>query len=308
MRNVTLKQLRALSAIGRTRRIVNAAKELSLTSPAVTLQLQQLEHEAGFPLFDRSADGMRPTDAGRIMLETAGQIIVLLAACGDRLATLKGMTAGRVSVGVVSTAKYFSPKIIAAFAKAHPGIEVSLRVGNRDEIAEFLRDFAIDVAIMGTPPAGLPVEADAIGDHPLIIVAAPGHPLAKRRRLARKELADEVFLTREEGSGTRASMETYLDALPRRAGNRRIEMGSNETIKQAVMAGLGIAFISAHTVAAEVVSRRLIALDVEGLPVRRKWVVVRRGDKALMPAVEAFSEFLKREGAGFLPRYLPSEA
>jgi DNA-binding transcriptional LysR family regulator len=216
---------------------------------------------------------------------------------------LKGIAGGRVAVGVVSTAKYFAPNLVAAFAKAHPGVEIRLRVGNRDDIVEALRAFQVDVAIMGTPPRDVPVEASLIDDHPLVIVAPPDHPLAGRRRIAKAELAGETFLMREEGSGTRTSMEVYLDGLPRRAGNLRIEMGSNETIKQAVMAGLGIAFISAHTVAAEVESGRLVALDVEGLPVRRQWFVVRRTDKAMMPAVEAFAAFLVREGAGYLPRY-----
>jgi DNA-binding transcriptional LysR family regulator len=304
MRNITLKQLRALSAIGREGKIVRAAKELSLTPPAITQQLQQLEAEVGFVLFDRSSDGLRPTDAGHVLLDTATQIWSLLAACEDRLAELRGIAAGRMAVGVVSTAKYFSPRLIASFAKAHPGVEMRLSVGNREEIIEFLREFQIDVAIMGRPPIDLPVEAARIGDHPHVIIAPPEHRLAGKRRLAKEALADEVFLTREDGSGTRLAMELYLEGMPRRTGKLRIEMGSNETIKQAVMADLGIAFISAHTVAAEIESGRLVALDVEGLPVWRKWFVVRRTDKALMPAVEAFVDFLKREGAAFLPRYV----
>ena len=301
MRNVTLKQLRALTAVGRGRKIVNAAKELNLTPPAVTLQLQQLEAETGFQLFDRSADGMRPTDAGHAVLETAGQIWSLLAACEDRLAQLRGVAAGRVSIGVVSTAKYFAPRLIASFAKRHEGVEVRLSVGNRVDIIALLRDFQIDLAIMGQPPPDMPVEAAHFGDHPLVIVTAPDHPLAARRRIPRADLAEQVFLTREEGSGTRSSMEIFLHALGSRTGNLRIEMGSNETIKQAVMAGLGIAFISAHTIAAEVESGRLATLDVEGLPVWRQWFVVRRLDKALMPAVQAFSEFLVKEGSTYLP-------
>ena len=349
MRNLTLRQLRALSAIGRTGRIVNAAKALNLTPPAVTLQLQQLEAEAGLRLFDRTSDGLRPTDAGHALLDTAAQVAALIAACEERLAALKGLTAGRVSVGVVSTAKYFAPNLVAAFAKAHPGIELRLTVGNRDDIVKALRDFEVDVAIMGTPPRDVPVEASLIGDHPLIIVAPPEHPLAARRRIPKARMAEEVFLTREEGSGTRTSMEVYLDGLPRRADGplparsglfptsaaktsnpktsglrgrlaakrpgegaagegasrlrERIEMGSNETIKQAVMAGLGIAFISAHTVAAEIDSGRLVSLDVEGLPMWRQWFVVRRADKAMLPAAAAFAEFLITEGSGYLPSY-----
>ncbi len=306
MRHVTLRQLRALTAIGRTHRIASAAKDLNLTAPAVTLQLQQLETEVGFTLFDRMNEGLRPTEAGKIMLETAAQLWSLLSAGEDRLAALKGVAAGHVAVGVVSTAKYFSPRLIALFRQTHPGVEISLRVGNREEISARLRDFDIDVAVMGTPPRDLEVERTPIGEHPLVIVAPPDHRLAFQPHVAKMELADEVFLVREEGSGTRTSMEIYLDGVPRRASKLRVEMGSNETIKQAVMAGLGIAFISGHTVAAEIADGRLVLLDVDGLPVRRQWFVVRRAEKALMPATRVFAEFMAREGGRHLPQLPPS--
>jgi DNA-binding transcriptional LysR family regulator len=153
---------------------------------------------------------------------------------------------------------------------------------------------------MGRPPRDLDVEAVAFGDHPLVIIAPPEHRFARRRRIPKAKLAEEVFLFREEGSGTRQSMEIYLAGMPLRTGNLKIESGSNETIKQAVIAGLGIAFISAHTVEA-VVDGRLVLLDAEGMPVLRKWFGVRRRDKAVMPTAEAFFEFLTREGATFLP-------
>jgi DNA-binding transcriptional LysR family regulator len=307
MRKVTLKQLAALTAIGQKGKIVSAAKTLNLTPPAVTLQLQQLEAETGCRLFDRTGGGLRPTDAGEMVLETAGRIWSLLADCEERLAALKGITAGRLSVGVVSTAKYFSPRLIASFAKSHAGVQVRLSVGNREDIVRLLGDFEIDVAIMGRPPKDMPVDAVAFGNHPLVVVAPPEHRLAGRRNIAKAELADEVFLMREEGSGTRTSMEIYMGDMPLKTGNLRIEMGSNETIKQAVMAGLGIAFISAHTVEAELESGRLVTLAVEGLPVQRRWFAVRRLDKALTPTVGAFVDFLKKEGAAFLPAQRLSE-
>jgi LysR family transcriptional regulator, low CO2-responsive transcriptional regulator len=303
MRNVTLKQLRALSAIGRSRRIVTVAKELGLTPPAVTLQLQQLEVETGFRLFDRTSDGLVPTDAGLIAMETAAQIASLIAACNDRFAALKGLEAGHVSIGVVSTAKYFAPRLIAGFAKAHSGIEVRLSVGNREEIIALLRDFQIDVAIMGRPPKDIAVDAVAFGDHPLVIIAPPGHRLAGRRRIPKSTLQEEVFFIREEGSGTRLSMQVYLGDLPLRTGNLKIEDGSNETIKQAVMAGLGIAFISANTVEAELDEGRLVLLNAEGMPVQRKWFAVRRSEKALMPAAQALFAFLTRDGGSYLPAF-----
>ena len=301
MRNLTLKQLRGVSAIGSSRRIVTAAKELGLTPPAITLQLQQIETEVGLRLFDRTTDGLLPTEAGLITMETAAQISSMIAAYGDRLAALKGLAAGHISVGVVSTAKYFAPRLIAGFAQTHSGIEVRLSVGNREEVIGLLRDFQIDVAIMGRPPKDLSVDAIAFGNHPLVIIAPPDHRLAKRRRIPKADLSEEVFLIREEGSGTRISMEIYLAGMALRTGNLKIESGSNETIKQAVMAGLGIAFISAHTVEAELESGRLVLLNAEGMPVQRKWFGVRRRDKEPMPASLAFFDFLSREGRRFLP-------
>jgi len=301
MRRATLRQLRALAAVAASRRVVGAARELHLTAPAVTQQLQQLEAEAGLALFNRTRIGLEPTAAGQIVLEAAQEIEALLALCEERLAALKGLTAGRVSVGVVSTAKYFSPRLIAGFARQRPGIEVRMSVGNREDIIERLRALEVDVAIMGRPPLDLPVEASVLGPHPLVIVAPPDHRLAGRRGIRRTELLDEVFLLREEGSGTRSAMTAYLAGLPLVGGNLQIELGSNETIKQAVMAGLGIAFLSAHTVEAELESGRLVLLDVDGLPVEREWFAVRRRDKVLMPAAEAFLAFVKAEGTAFLP-------
>jgi len=302
VRNLTLRQLRALAAIGRSHKIATAAAELGLTGPAVTLQLQQLERETGFNLFDRTTKGLRPTEAGEIMLETAAQISSMLSACEGRLAALHGLEKGRLSVGVVSTAKYFVPSQIAAFSRLHPGVAVQLRVGNRNEIIDQLRTYQIDLAIMGRPPNDIAVASSEIGPHPLVIVAAPEHRLARRRNIPKAELYDEIFLIREEGSGTRISMEIYLGAAPKRSVDLRIEMGSNETIKQAAIAGLGIAFISGHTTAAEIESGRLVALDVEGLPILRKWFTVRRADKALTPAVKAFCDFLVADGSSYLPR------
>ncbi|MGQ7793432.1 LysR substrate-binding domain-containing protein [Faunimonas sp. B44] len=303
---ITIKQLKALRTVTRTGRIASAANALNLTAPAVTLQIKGLEEAVGMPLFDRTSEGLRLTDAGRVMLETAEQVDALIAAGCERILALKGAAAGRVQVGAVSTAKYFAPQLIAAFMRERSGVEIRLQIGNRVEILEALRDFRIDLAVMGQPPGDLPVEAAVIGEHPLIIVASPEHRLARRKSVPRAELAGETFLMREQGSGTRAAMETFLADITPGRGYARIEMGSNETIKQAVIAGLGIAFISAHTVAAEIESGRLVELAVEGMPIRRRWFVVRRAERTLSPAAAAFEAFLSREGARYLPQVAPA--
>ncbi len=300
MRSVTLKQLRALTAVMKTGSMTGAARELNVTPPAITIQMQLLEQIIGMPLFERASDGPVITPAGGKVMLAAQLIDAALTDCAQELAVLKGLRGGKVSVGVVSTAKYFAPQALAAFQKNHPKIEVRLVVGNRGEAIKSLQAFAVDVAIMGRPPDELEVESETIGEHPHIVIAPPDHRLAGRTGLPPSELANEIFLVRENGSGTRVLMERFF-AEERVNPSIGMEIGSNETIKQAVIAGLGVAFISAHTVAAEIADGRLIALNVKGLPLQRQWFVVRRADKRLMPASEAMWQFLVAEGKRFLP-------
>jgi DNA-binding transcriptional LysR family regulator len=185
--------------------------------------------------------------------------------------------------------------------REHPDVDMKLLVGNRAETIVSLKDHRVDVALMGRPPRDVPVRAAAFGDHPLVIIAAPDHHLVGRRGLSREEVARERFIIRETGSGTRSSFEHFLGEIPGRLDDPGTEMDSNETIKQAVMAGLGVAFISAHTVAFEVEAGRLALLDVAGLPVWRQWFAVARSDRAVTPVMAAFEAFLARRGAGFLP-------
>lgn len=299
--NISMRQLRALTEIGRTGKIVRAAKELGLTPPAITLQLKLLEEKIGLALFDRTAEGMRPTAAGLAAIEAAQAIDERLRVLADEIDAIKGIRRGSLRLGVVSTAKYFAPRIMAAFTKEFPGVEMTLTVGNRAEIIQVLSDHSIDIALMGRPPKDFPVRAAVFGDHPLIIIAPPEHHLAGIRNISKERIALEKFLVREPGSGTRISLEIFFAQIPSKLDNIGSEMGSNETIKQAVMAGLGIAFISAHTVAAEVESGRLVILDVEGLPIRRQWFAVSRAERSLSPAMKVFSTFLSAGGAQFLP-------
>ena len=304
MQNVTLRQLRAVSAVHRTGKIVNAAKELGLTQPAVSLQLRDAELDAGVPLFDRTADGMRPTAAGLAVVQAAQAIEERLRIMADEVAAIAGGRRGVLRLGVVSTAKYFAPAMMAAFMRDHPEIEMSLWVGNRAEAIESLKEHRIDVALMGRPPKEVPVRSALFGQHPLVIVASPDHPLAGVRHITKERIVQEHFLLREPGSGTRTSLDIFLSDLPGRLDTPGAEMGSNETIKQAVMAGLGIALISAHTIAQEVETGRLTVLDVDGLPIRRQWFSVSRADRSLTPVMAAFEEFLAQQGSRFLPDVL----
>ncbi len=304
MKNVTLRQFRILSAVIKTGSMAGAARQLNVTPPAITVQMQQLEGTAGLPIVERLGEGSVPTAAGEILLKTAHRIEAILAECDAEIAQLKGVKRGRVSVGVVSTAKYFAPRALAAFKQGHPEVELRLAVYNRRETIAALSDLSLDIAIMGRPPENLDLEAVALGDHPHIVVASGGHRLA-RSPITLASLANETFFIREPGSGTRMLMESLF----REAGftpTIGMEIGSNETIKQAVIAGLGIAFISAHTVACELADGRLSELKIEGLPIVRKWHAVRLREKTVMPAGEAMWRFLAAEGHLFLPQPAPS--
>jgi DNA-binding transcriptional LysR family regulator len=300
-KQLTIRQLRALAAVQAAGSITAAAHQLHLTQPAVTLQLRNLQALAGLPLIQRTGDGIRLTDAGREVRLLSDRIEAALLDCEQSLDMIAGRSSGRVSIGAVSTAKYFVPFAIAAFSKRFPKIDVTLQIGNREDIRDALRGYDLDIAVMGQPPADIEVEMRLLGKHPHIIVAAAGHPLARKRKLAAGDLADETFITREPGSGTRMLMEQFFQrtGLKARIG---MEMDSNETIKQAVIAGLGIAFISRHTVSNELQSRRLIALKVVGLPVMREWHAIRRADKILLPPARAMLDFLGEEGSRYLPK------
>jgi LysR family transcriptional regulator, low CO2-responsive transcriptional regulator len=301
VRELTIRQLRALAAVARHRSVTHAAKQLHLTQPAVTLQIRNLQALAGLPLTQRTGDGMLLTDAGRQVLALGERIEAAMISCETALEMMAGKTAGRISIGAVSTAKYFVPFAIAAFSRLHPDIELALTIGNRQEISAALRGYDLDFAIMGRPPVDIDMNVHLIGDHPHVIIAPTAHRLARRPRLALGDLASETFLMREPGSGTRGLMEQLFESASVRP-TIGMTMSSNETIKQAVIAGLGIAFISAHTVATELDERRLVTLDVDGLPVVRQWFVLSRKDKVLLPPAQAMLNFLGARGAEFLPR------
>ena len=255
--------------------------------------------KGSLPLTERRAAGLLPTSVGLELLRAQARLDGAIADCTAALAALGSVERGKVAVGVVSTAKYFAPFALAAFRHERPLIDLRLTVDNRAGTIEALRDFTLDFAVMGRPPADVPVEAEVIGDHPHVIIAPPNHPLA-HKRLGLGALAEQMFLMREAGSGTRALAEK-LFAEAGIEPEIGMEIDSNETIKQAVMAGLGIAFLSAHTAAAELADRRVVTLDCEGLPAMRQWHVVKHAEKRLLPAGRALWRFLVDRGADYLP-------
>jgi DNA-binding transcriptional LysR family regulator len=237
----------------------------------------------------------------------AHQIYAAIGMAQGALSDRKGVAAGALVIGITSTAKYFAPRMIAEFARRYPGVDITLLVGNRLEPIAALRRLTVDVAITGRPPAQIDLVSEIFDDRPLIVIGPPDHPFVERRHIPKAEIANEPFLMREEGSGPRTVFEDFFDGQLSRRIQFGIESGSNQTIKQGVMAGLGLALISAHTVAFEVETARLAVLDVEGLPIMRKWFIARHADKAVLPALKAFWDFTLLEGQGYLPKWAGSD-
>jgi len=299
--NITFKQLEAVYEVARSGTVVKAADVLCVTPAALTSRIKLLEDDLGLALFDRTGNRLRPTDAGREAVAAAARIDRVILDLADTLNAMKGLHAGCVRFGAVSTAKYFAAELIAAFLREHAGVDLKLTIGNRAEMIEALRDYDIDIGLTGRPPGDFPIESEPFGPHPLVIIAAADHPLARRKLVTKAELANHRFLVREEGSGTRNVFDYFFAGIEARQPKETIEMGSNETIKQAVMAGLGLSLISAHTIASEVAAKRLAILRVEGLPIMRQWFVVRRSNRELPPAARALWTFISTKGRSFLP-------
>ena len=291
VRTLTLRQLQIFVVAARHLSYARAAEELHLTPPAVSMQLKQLEDNVGLPLFERMGRGVALTDAGELLVHHALRVLGEIKDAEADLQAMLGAESGQISVGLVSTAKYFMPRLLARFAQQHPGIEVQFSVGNRESLLQKLQDNAIDLAVMGRIPTEIDAHAEPLAPHPYVLIGPADHPLRGARRFDLHELRHETFLLREEGSGSRrVAEEMFKNHLF--TPQRTISMGSNETIKQAVMAGMGVALISLHTLPLELKTGEVSVLDAIGTPIERTWYVVHMNAKRLLPAGQRFREFL----------------
>ena len=264
MRRLSLKQIETLQAIDNAGSLVQAAAALNMTPAALTARVKGLEASVGLRLFDRTPAGMRLTKAGEAALGASRVVEQAMRNFADTLAAIRTGEGGLLSVGAVSTAKYFAPKLIAAFVAARPKLDLRFLIGNRDATIESLRASEVEIALCGRPPRDMAVESAPLGPHPYVLVAPADHRLAGMEGLTRADLAGETFLIREPGSGTRSLFEAFIGETGGRPVKLGMELGSNESIKQAVIAGLGIALLSAHTIGAEIESGRLVRT-------RRRW-------------------------------------
>jgi len=301
MKNATLRQFKAFDAVARHLSFSRAAEEMHLTQPAVSTQVKQLGAHAGLPLFEQIGKKIYLTPAGVELLRHGRAILQQFREAEAAMAQLKGASGGRLNVAVISAGDYFFARLLAEFIRRHPGVTLNLAVHNREELLHQMANKLTDLAIMVRPPRGMDTVSEPFAPHPYVIVAAPDHPLARRRRIPLAVLARERFVVREKGSDTRNSME---DAFGRRLPKLDVamEITSTETIKQAVIAGMGISFLSAHTISMELRVRSLVVLDVQGFPLLLDWYVVHRENKRLPPVALAFKRFLMDDGAVLIER------
>ncbi|AET91655.1 transcriptional regulator [Burkholderia sp. KK1] len=296
MRNATLRQLKIFETVARRLSFSRAAEELYLTQPAVSTQVKQLEEHAGLPLFEQLGKKIYLTPAGNEMLHYSRAILEQFREADDAMARLKGISGGTLNVAVISAGDYFFPRLLAAFTQRNTDVRLNLAVHNREELLHQLTDNLTDLAVMVRPPRDMDTVNVSFAPHPYVIVAPPDHPLVGRRNIPLEALADEPFIVRERGSDTWNSME---EGFAGRLSNLNVamEITSTETIKQAVIAGMGLSFLSAHTISMELQVGKLSVLDIEGFPVMLNWFVVHRHNKRLPPVALAFKQFLIDEGA-----------
>lgn len=305
MKNLNLRHLRIFETIASCGSFSRAADQLGMSQPAVSMQLRQLETDLGTVLFERP-QRQRLTEAGQELLQHARMILAQARAAEDAMALYEADpndagsgprgARGLLHLGVVSTAHYFAPRLLNEFHRRHPEVRLKLTVAKRHEVLAMLQEHRLDLAITGYPPSESDVEAQSFARHPHCIVAPPDHPLAKRRKLTWGDLRDEHFIFRESGSATRQFFEHLLQSqsIQVRVG---MELAGNETIKQAVMCGMGISFLSAHAFQVELAAGLMVVLDVIDMPKHIDWCVVQRRDTVLTGVNAAFREFVFEQGA-----------
>lgn len=289
--HVTLRQLDIFEAVGRHLSISRAAGELHLTQPAVSMQVKQLEEQVGMALLEQLGKRLHLTPAGEELCQHARRIAGQVEDLRRSMASLRGLDRGTLQLAVVSTANYFVPRLLAAFGQRHPGVSIKLQVANRDAVLAALVDNRTDLAITGQPPDSSDVVAQHFLDNPLVVIAPAGHRLLGCGTVSPEVLVAEPLVVREPGSGTRAAMERHFAALGL-VWHAGCELSSNEAIKQAVQAGLGLGVVSRQTIELELQTGRLAELPVAGFPIVRRWYVVHHSGKRLSASTQAFRQLL----------------
>ena len=297
--HLTLRQLEVFAAVARNNSFTKAAEALHLSQPGVSMQIKQLESNIGLPLFEHVGKKIFLTDAGREMFNYSQGIAHLLGEAETVLEELKGVQSGKLAISVATTASHFATRLLAAFSQRYEGVTISLDITNRESLRHQLENNEPDLVIMGRPPDNMDVESEVFMENPLVMIAPANHGLAHESRIPLLRFENEHFVVRESGSGTRSAIQRSFDehGVTFHTG---IEMTSNEAIKQAVEAGLGLGIVSIHTLELELETGRLVVLDVEDFPVIRHWHIVQRSGKRLSPVAQEFKRFVLQEAKQFI--------
>jgi len=295
LNQATLHQLKVFEAVARHNSFTRAAEELFLTQPTVSMQVKQLTKTVGMPLFDQVGKRLYLTQAGEELVKTCRQVFEKLDQFEMTVADLKGLKQGRLRVAVITTAKYFVPRLLGPFCQRYPGIDISLQVTNHEHILNRLNDNLDDLYVMSQLPENIEITCQPILENPLVVVAPSDHPLAQEKNISLDRIAAEPFIMREPGSGTRKAVQNLFDEH-KILLKVRLDLGSNEAIKQAIAGGLGISILSAHTLTLEGPNSHLTVLDVEKFPIERYWYAVYPNGKQLSIVARTFLEYLLAEG------------
>jgi DNA-binding transcriptional LysR family regulator len=295
-RHATLRQLQVFEAVARLGSFTRAAEELFLAQPTVSMQLKKLVDTIGLPLFEQVGIRIQLTDTGREVYAACQEVFRALADLEIKIADLKGVKRGRLKLGVITSAKYLAPHLLGQFGRLHPGIDFALKVTNRERLLERIANYEDDLYILGQPPQGLEVVAYPLVPNPLVVMACRDHPLTGMPNVPLKRLLEEPFILREPGSGTRDALLRLFESKGLKPPVGRMELASNEAIKQAIVAGLGISVLSLHSLALEGTSGPIAVLDVQGFPIQRHWYLAHPKGRKPSLVAQAFLDFVKQEG------------
>ncbi len=289
--NVTFRQLRLFLALADTGSVSGAARALHVTQPTASMQLKEIALSVGLPLYDVIGKKIYLTEVGQELAATARTLMLSWEAFEQSVDAIQGLSRGKLRIAVVSTAKYFMPRLIGSFCQKHAAIDVSLEILNRDGVVHRLRERCDDLYIMSQPPHDMDLVDDILMPNPIVVIAPLAHPLTKQRDIRLKDLASYRFILRETGSGTRMVADQYFRQR-KFSPDVRLELGSNEAVKESVAGGLGIGVISRHALHGMNKEHGVKVVAVDGFPLPSAWHVVHHAGQKLSPVASAFKRHL----------------
>jgi DNA-binding transcriptional LysR family regulator len=294
--NITFRQLRLFLALADSGSVSAAARRMHVTQPTASMQLKEITQQVGIPLYEVVGRKLSLTEVGKRLAETARVITHCWESFEQEIDAFQGLTRGKIRVAVVSTAKYFMPRLVGSFCKLHPSIDVALEILNRDSVVERLRDNRDDFYIMSMPPGDIELTDESFMQNPIVVIASIGDPLSKAKSLGLNDLAKHRFILREKGSGTRMAADQHFRAMRFRP-DIRLELGSNEAIKESVAGGLGLGVLSRHALHGHDGEHGVRILHVKGFPLASAWHIVHPSAKRLSPLAQAFKQHILTEVA-----------